>query len=152
MGHATRPGCDQVVFLDAVEHRWVDELGGINVFFMFDDGRMLTPPFLGPILPGIMPASIVALARARGVKVVERPYAIDQWRPDAHAGRLLEAFACGTAAVLAPISQVKSTLGDWTVGDGQGGLVTEAVRTELVDIQRGRTRSRADWVHRVTPP
>jgi branched-chain amino acid aminotransferase len=110
--------CDQVIFLDAIEHRWIDELGGMNVFFVFDDDRVITPPLNGTILPGITRASIIELLRAREVDVSEEPYAIDTWRCDATSGRLCEAFACGTAAVIAPIGEVKARGGDFLVGKG----------------------------------
>ena len=100
-------GCDQVVFLDAVERRYVEELGGMNIFFVFDDGSLLTPP-LGTILPGITRDSIIALAKDAGKRVREEPYTIDQWRADAASGKLKEAFACGTAAVISPIGKVCS--------------------------------------------
>lgn len=97
---ATQEGCDQVVFLDAVERRFVEELGGMNVFFVFDDGSLQTPPLTGTILPGITRDSLIILARELGLTVREEPYAIDQWQADAASGRLREAFACGTAAVV----------------------------------------------------
>jgi hypothetical protein len=77
---ASKQGCDQVVFLDAVERRWIEELGGMNIFFVFADGSMQTPPLGGTILPGITRASIIALAKDKGVTVREEPYAFDQWR------------------------------------------------------------------------
>ena len=103
---ATRNGCDQVVFLDAVEQKWVEELGGMNIFFVFDDGSMVTPPLGGTILPGITRSSLLTLAKDKGIKVREDRYSIDQWRTDARSGRLREAFACGTAAVVTPIGTV----------------------------------------------
>src|ERR1700716_4255337 len=97
---AIEHGCDQVVFLDAAEHRWVEELGGMNVLFVFDDGSIQTPPLSGTILPGITRDSILTLARGEGRTVREERYSMDQWRADAASGELLEAFACGTAAVV----------------------------------------------------
>jgi branched-chain amino acid aminotransferase len=146
---ATKHGCDQVVFLDAVERRWVEELGGMNIFFVFGDGSMATPPLGGTILPGITRASIIALAKAKGIAVREEPYALEQWRADAASGRLTEAFACGTAAVLTPIGMVKSQHGDFTIGNGGSTVQTEKLRTALIDIQRCRAPDPHGWVHRV---
>jgi branched-chain amino acid aminotransferase len=146
---ATRHGCDQVVFLDAVERQWVEELGGMNVFFVLDDGSMVTPPLGGTILPGITRASIIALARDMGIEVREKPYSLDQWQADAVSGRLTEAFACGTAAVLTPIGTVRSRERDFIIGTGGSGTRTEELRTALVDIQRGRAADPHGWVHKV---
>ncbi len=89
-------GCDQVLFLDAAERRWIEELGGMNIFFVFDDGTISTPPLTGTILPGITRDSILKLAADMGLTAREEPYSIDQCRADAESGRLREAFACGT--------------------------------------------------------
>jgi branched-chain amino acid aminotransferase len=145
---AARNGCDQVVFLDAAEHRWVEELGGMNVFFVFD-GVMVTPPLGGTILPGITRDSIIELARDAGLRVEERPYAFEDWRADAADGRLREAFACGTAAVIAAIGEVRSSDGAFTIGDGDDGPVTRRLRDELVGIQRGAHNDSRSWRHRV---
>ncbi|GGE82855.1 branched-chain amino acid aminotransferase [Sphingomonas prati] len=147
---AIRHGCDQVVFLDAVERRWVEELGGMNLFFVFDDGSMITPPLRGTILPGITRDSILTLARDMGITVREERYAIDQWRADATSGRLREAFACGTAAVVTPIGTVRGADGDFRVGDGATpGELTLKLRTALVDIQRGLAPDRHGWVEKL---
>jgi branched-chain amino acid aminotransferase len=146
---AIRQGCDQVVFLDAAERKWVEELGGMNVFFVFDDGSLLTPPLGGTILPGVTRDSILTLARAEGRTVREERYSIDQWRADAASGRLAECFACGTAAVVSPIGKIKSTKGDFVIGGGEGGPVTDALKAKLVGIQRGEIEDRYGWVRKV---
>jgi branched-chain amino acid aminotransferase len=144
---ATRNGCDQVVFLDAAEHRWVEELGGMNVFFVMDDGRLVTPPLAGTILPGVTRASVIELAREDGLVVEERTYAFDQWRDDAKAGRVKEVFACGTAAVISAIGTVRHSGGEFTIGDGKTGPVTQRIHTVLTGIQRGRIKDQHGWVH-----
>jgi branched-chain amino acid aminotransferase len=141
-------GCDQVVYLDAVERKHVDELGGMNIFFVYD-GQLVTPPLSGTILPGITRDAIITLAREQGMTVVERPYSIHEWQDDAASGALKEAFACGTAAVITPIGSVKSSDFSFTIGDGQPGKVSTGLRARLVDIQRGRAEDRYGWVHRV---
>lgn len=146
---AIRQGCDQVVFLDATERRWVEELGGMNIFFLFDDGSMITPPLTGTILPGVTRDSILTLARADGVDVREERYSIDQWQADAASGRLVEAFACGTAAVVTPIGTVSSAEFSFQIGDGQPGPRTEGLRKQLTDIQRGRSADPHDWLKRI---
>src|SRR5262249_51846912 len=146
---AYKHGCEQVVFLDAVERRWIEELGGMNIFFVFNDGSIQTPPIGGTILPGITRDSIIAVAKEMGVTVREEPYAFSQWREDAASGRLAESFACGTAAVLTPISSVKFEGGSFTIGNGGSSGQTEKLRATLVDIQRCRAPDPHGWVHRV---
>ena len=146
---AIRQGCDQVVFLDAAEHRWVEELGGMNLFFLFDDGSLLTPPTDGTILEGITRDSVLTLAREQGLNVREERYAMDQWRADAESGRLVEVFACGTAAVVTPVGTVKSSQGAFTIGAGGAGQMTQLIRTKLVDIQRGAAADTHGWVQRI---
>src|SRR5947207_7161448 len=149
MTEAFEHGCDQVVYLDAVERSYVDELGGMNVFFVFDDGSLATPPLTGTILPGITRDSILALAAASGTEVREEPYSYAQWRADAASGRLREAFACGTAAVITPIGTVRSGDGEFKIGNGGPGTQTEDLKTALVGIQRGHAADKYGWIHKV---
>src|SRR4029453_13828785 len=90
---AVEHGCDQVIFLDAVERRYIDELGGMNIFFVYDDGTLVTPPLTGTILPRITRDSVITLARAAGHRVEERLVSFDEWRTGTESGRLREAFA-----------------------------------------------------------
>lgn len=143
---AIERGHDQVVFLDAVERKWVEELGGMNLYFVFDDGTMLTPPLTGTILPGITRDSLLTLASDEGLSVREERYSIDQWREDANSGRLVECFACGTAAVVTPVGKVASQDGEFTISSGGPGQLTQKLKNRLVAIQRGEAEDPHGWV------
>lgn len=145
---AIEAGCEQVVFLDAVERRWVDELGGMNIYFVFDDGTLVTPE-LGTILEGVTRDAIMTLATDRGLKVDERRISIDEWRDGIRDGRISEVFACGTAAVMTPLGTLKWHGGELTIGDGTAGEVTTALRQRLLDIQHGHVEDAHGWMHRV---
>ncbi|VVD63188.1 branched chain amino acid aminotransferase [Pandoraea communis] len=146
---ASAKGCDQVVFLDAAQHRWIEELGGMNVFFVMDDGSLQTPPLSGTILPGITRASIIELAKREGLSVNETPYEFAQWQADAASGRVKETFACGTAAVVTAIGQVRHAKGEFNIADGGEGPVTKRIRDQLTGIQRGKVADPFGWVHHV---
>jgi len=147
---AAAQGCDQVVFLDAAEHRWIEEMGGMNLFFVMDDGSLLTPPLSGTILPGITRASIIELAEREGVVVNEAPYAFEAWRADAASGRVREVFACGTAAVVTAVGQVRHAAGEFSIGNGGEGEVTRRIRMQLTGIQRGKVADPLEWVHTIS--
>lgn len=146
---AARNGCDQVVFLDSVEKTWVEELGGMNIFFVFDDRTLLTPPLGGTILPGITRDSLIHLARDLGMEVREEPYSIEDFKADASSGRLSEAFACGTAAVVTPIGTLRGPDYDRLIGGGAPGPVTESLRKALLGIQTGTAPDPRGWRRRV---
>lgn len=141
--------CDQVCFLDAAEHKWIEELGGMNLFFVFDDGTMITPPLSGTILPGITRDSVLQLAQKQGLTVREEKYSFEQWRKDAESGRLVETFACGTAAVITPVGKVMAAQGDFTIGSGGPGQTAQSIREQLVGIQRGKLPDTNGWMVRV---
>jgi branched-chain amino acid aminotransferase len=145
---AAEKGCDQVVFLDAAKHRWVEELGGMNIFFVMEDGTLITPP-LGTILPGITRASLITIARDAGLSVEEMAYTFGRWREDAATGRLREVFACGTAAVVAPVSSVRHAGGEFAIADGAVGPLTRKLRDTLVGIQKGRQADLYGWLHKI---
>ncbi|GAA0376807.1 branched-chain amino acid aminotransferase [Microbispora corallina] len=145
---AVQEGCDQVVWLDAFEHRWVEEMGGMNLFFVFGD-RLVTPALTGTLLPGITRDSILSLAGELGYKVEEGKISIEEWQAGCESGELTEVFACGTAAVVTPVGSVKGVDRAWTVGDGTPGPVTNRIREELVGIQYGSRPDTHDWIHKI---
>jgi branched-chain amino acid aminotransferase len=142
-------GCDQVVFLDAVEHRWLEELGGMNIFLVMEDGTLVTPEVSGTILEGITRDSIITLARELGHTVEERKVDVDEWRKGAADGSVVEVFACGTAAVITPIGALRWPGGEAVAGNGEPGEVTMRLRNALMDIQYGRAEDTHGWMHRV---
>ncbi|MDN3644987.1 branched-chain amino acid aminotransferase [Pontixanthobacter aestiaquae] len=146
---AIKKGCDQVVFLDAVERKWIEELGGMNLFFVMEDGTVITPPLTGTILPGITRNSLIQLLREEGLSVREELYSIDQWKADVESGKLLETMACGTAAVVTPVGTVASPDGEFTIGSGGPGQLTSKLRERLVGIQRGIVDDSHGWVMRL---
>jgi len=137
-----------VVFLDALERRWVEELGGMNVFFVHDDGSIVTPDLSGTILEGITREAILTLAAEAGHKVDERRVSLDEWRDGVESGRITEVFACGTAAVVTPLGRLVWRGGELRMGTS-AGPVTTAVRQALLDIQYGAVPDRHRWLHEI---
>jgi len=143
---AIAQGCDQVVFLDGQEGRYVEELGGMNMYFVHDDGTIVTPA-TGTILEGITRASIIELAGKLGHQVEERRFSIDEWREGVTSGRITEIFACGTAAVVTPVGELR-----WQGGSAPAPASTDLtmrIRQALVDIQYGRAEDTFGWLHRI---
>src|SRR5581483_537896 len=140
-------GCEQVLFLDAVERRWVEELGGMNLWFVFDDGSIVTPELTGTILEGVTRDSLAVLAAELGYEVEERRVDIDEWRKGVDAGTITEVFACGTAAVITSVGPLR-----WHGGEvclPEETPVASRLRAALVDLQHGRAEDRHGWLHRV---
>jgi branched-chain amino acid aminotransferase len=144
---ASAHGCDQVCFVDAVEHRWVEELGGMNMYFVHADGRLTTPPVSGTILEGITRASILELAKELGLSPEERPISVDEWREGVTSGEIREVFACGTAAVVTPVGKLLWEGGE--VGNDSAGEMTLRIRKSLIDVQYGRAADSHGWMHRL---
>jgi branched-chain amino acid aminotransferase len=142
-------GCDQVVFLDAVEHRWLEELGGMNIFLVLEDGTLVTPEVSGTILDGVTRDSLVTIARELGHNVEERKVDVDEWRKGAADGTVTEVFACGTAAVVTPIGALRWPGGEAVAGSGEPGAVTMRLRKALMDVQYGRVPDTHGWVRKV---
>ncbi|MFK0042639.1 branched-chain amino acid aminotransferase [Streptomyces sp. NPDC090741] len=143
---AAEHGCDQVVWLDAVEHRWIEEMGGMNLYFVYGD-RIVTPELTGSLLPGITRDSLLTIARDLGYTAEEGRISTEDWKRDNENGTLTEVFACGTAAVITPVGSVKSERADWTQGTGEPGEVTMKLRKALLELQTGRTADTHGWMH-----
>jgi branched-chain amino acid aminotransferase len=144
---AISEGCDQVVFLDAQEGRYVEELGGMNLYFVYADGHIVTPE-TGTILEGITRASIIELAGKMGHQVEERKFSIDEWREGVGSGEITEIFACGTAAVVTPVGALKWQGGAVETSQPEGRVALQ-IRQALVDVQYGRADDTFGWMHRI---
>jgi branched-chain amino acid aminotransferase len=148
---AIAAGCDQAVWLDAVEHQWIEEMGAMNLFFVYGSGsraHLVTPPLTGTLLPGITRDSLLTLAPDLGVPATEDRLSASQWRADVGCGKITEVFACGTAAVITPVGMVKSADAEWPIGDGSGP-VTMKLRAALLGIQYGTEADRYGWIHKI---
>jgi branched-chain amino acid aminotransferase len=147
---ALEHGCDQVVWLDAAERRWIEEMGGMNLFFVYgsgSDARMMTPAPTGSLLHGITRDSLLKLGPDLGIPAHEGKISVEDWRSGCASGEITEVFACGTAAVITPVGAVRSASGDWLIGDGTPGPVTMRLREELVGIQTGSRPDPYGWIH-----
>ena len=149
---AATQGCDQVVWLDAVERRWVEEMGGMNLYFIKGEGKdatIFTPKLTGTLLAGITRDSILTVAQDLGYKVEEGMISTDDWRDGVASGEITEIFACGTAAVVSPVGAAKSAAGTWVTGDGEPGKITMEIRNHLLGIQHGTIEDTHGWNVRV---
>lgn len=142
-------GCKQVLFLDQYNNNAVEELGGMNVFFVFKDGSLATPALSGTILEGVTRSSIIQLAKDRGLTVQERVITLDEWRDGVGSGDITEVFACGTAAVVTPIGELKDGDDAISAPDPSAGEITMAIRGELLGIQTGKVEDPHGWMTRL---
>jgi branched-chain amino acid aminotransferase len=150
---AVEKGCDQVVWLDAIERRWVEEMGGMNLFFVFGSGadaRVVTPELSGSLLPGVTRKSLLQLASDFGHQIEERRISTEEWEKEAASGELTEVFACGTAAVITPVGRVKHADGEFMVAGGEPGELTMKLREELTGIQEGTRPDLHGWMHQLS--
>ena len=142
------------MWLDAVERKWIEEMGGMNLAFVFgrgDNAELITPELSGSLLPGVTRASLLQVARDLGMNVVERRISAEEWEQAAGNGELSEVFACGTAAVITPVGTVRYPGGEFTVDDGRTGEVTMRLRSILTGIQRGTVEDAHGWMHTLIP-
>lgn len=149
---AAEQGCDQVVWIDAKERKWIEEMGGMNLYFVKGkgkDAKIVTPKLTGTLLPGITRDSILSVAADLGYKTEEVMISMDDWRDGVASGEISEIFACGTAAVVSAVGTAKSAQGTWVTADGKPGPITDQIRATLLGIQHGTIADRHGWNKRV---
>lgn len=150
---AAEHDCDQVVWLDSTERSQIEEMGAMNIFFVESAGdrqRLVTSPLTGTLLPGVTRDSIIALAQSLGYEVDQRAVSVAEWRRGSADGTFTEAFACGTAAIIAGIGEVRSATDSWLTGDGTVGAVTRELREDLLGIQCGTGPDPFGWMHKIS--
>jgi branched-chain amino acid aminotransferase len=145
---AKKAGYTQVLWLDAVEKRFIEEVGTMNIFFVIDD-QIVTPPLSGSILPGITRDSVLTLARHWGISAIEKPIAIDELMAAHKNGSLQEIFGSGTAAVISPVSHLAWKDDVITIGDGGVGPVAQKLYEAITNIQYGRAEDPFGWIVQV---
>jgi branched-chain amino acid aminotransferase len=146
-------GCDQVVWLDAVVRREVEEMGSSNLFFVFGTGagaKVVTPELTGTLLPGVTRSSLLQLSEDLGLQVEQRRITVEEWEKKCASGEISEVFACGTASVITPVGKVKHSDGEFTVGTGAAGPWTMRLREQLTGIQHGTVADTHGWMYRLS--
>jgi len=143
---ATANGCSQVLFLDADTSTYIEELGGMNLFFVYGNGSVVTPPLDGTILHGITRDSVIQLLKDSGHDVKEQKTSLAELREAVAAGEITEVFACGTAAVITPVGLLKSREEEIVIGGNEPGQTTVSIRKELTGIQYGKVADRHNWM------
>jgi branched-chain amino acid aminotransferase len=141
---AHKQGYTQVLWLDGVEQKYVEEVGSMNIFFVIDD-ELITPMLTGSILPGITRDSVLKLAKSWGMKCTERRISIDEVVEASNSGRLQEIFGSGTAAVISPVGELKYDDKSLKVGSGSAGPIANKMFNSITDIQYGKTSDTMGW-------
>jgi branched-chain amino acid aminotransferase len=137
-------GCEQVLWLDAIEHKYLEETGAANAFWV-EKGKLCTPPTSDTILKGITRDSLLRLAPAIGIPAEEKRLTIDELLSGIAAGSITEMFGAGTAAVVSPIGEILCDERVVKVGTGEPGPISTKLLKTIVDIQRGRIDDRFGW-------
>jgi len=142
---AHKEGYTQVLWLDGVEQKYIEEVGSMNIFFVFDD-TLVTPELNGSILPGITRKSVIELARHWGMSVVERKISIDEVIASQKEGKKMEIFGTGTAAVISPVGLIRYQNQEFVINDGKVGALTQKLYDALTDIQYGHAEDPLNWI------
>ena len=149
---AEEKGCDQVVWLDAIERKYIEEMGGMNLMFVEgsgDNAKLITPALSGSLLAGITRKSLLQVAEDLGYAPEERKITVDDWRNGAESGQITETLACGTAAVITPVGRVLSADGEFTINNNEAGPITMQLRERLRGIQNGTVEDTHGWNYRL---
>jgi branched-chain amino acid aminotransferase len=141
---ANKNGYTQVLWLDAVHKKYVEEVGTSNIFFLIGD-ELITPPLGGTILPGVTRDSVIKLAKSWGIHISERPLAMDEIIEAFHKKTMREAFASGTAAVVSPIGQLFYRGKEFLINEGRTGQLTEKLYNDILQVQYGEKEDPFDW-------
>lgn len=142
---AEKKGFSQVLWLDGIERKYVEEVGAMNVMFLIDD-EIVTPALTGSILPGITRKSIIEILKDKGYKVSERLLSVDEIKEALASGTMKEAWGCGTAAVVSPIGQLTYEDTDYIINNGEIGALTQELYDTLTGIQWGKVEDKFGWV------
>ena len=145
---AAKKGYSQVLWLDGVERKYIEEVGAMNVMFKID-GEIVTPMLTGSILPGITRKSCIEVLKTLGYKVNERLLSVDELLSALKEGKLEEAWGCGTAAVVSPIGKLAYGEEEYVIGGGKIGEVTQKLYDILTGIQWGEVEDSFNWVHKL---
>ncbi|MEA4927127.1 MAG: branched-chain amino acid aminotransferase [Candidatus Limiplasma sp.] len=143
---AKHAGYAQVLWLDGVEQRYIEEVGSMNMMFVYEDRKIVTPMLNGSILPGITRDSVLKLAHQMGYEAEEKRLAIEDIMRDAREGKVTEAFGTGTAAVVSPVNRIAYRDQEVTVGDGNIGKITQKLYDTLTGIQYGKLPDPFGWI------
>jgi branched-chain amino acid aminotransferase len=144
MDKAQQRSADQVLWLDALHHKFVEEVGTMNVMFAYGK-KIITPALSGSILPGVTRSSLITLAKDLGYEVSEEKISIDQIAEDARSGKLTEMFGCGTAVVVSPIKRIIFDDTTIEINRGEIGAVSQNLLTNLVNLQNGTAEDPYGW-------
>lgn len=144
--YAKKKGFTQVLWLDGVERRYIEEVGTMNICFRLKD-EIVTPPLTGSILPGVTRESVIEMARSWGIKVTERPITIDEVVDTVRSGDMKEIFGTGTAAVISPVGLISFKEKSYQVQDGKVGEMSLRLYDEIVGIQYGEKEDKYGWVY-----
>ena len=145
---AEEKGYSQVLWLDGVERKYIEEVGAMNVMFKID-GEIVTPALTGSILPGITRKSCIEVLRSKGYNVSERLLSVDELVNAMKSGKLEEAWGCGTAAVVSPIGKLSYLDEEYVINDGRIGEVTQMLYDTLTGIQWGKIEDTFGWIKEV---